>query len=150
MSFSTGYINRNGATTNGTGGTGSNLQPLIQLFQVQDCGGANVGAPQYGMNAIIINKVIASICNTDSIVGTYNRPGRQVITNAAPFNAAANTVHSLAFKVKAGSGTIQFGATPATAIVAGDSETFTASRVIDVAVTITANAGSEIVITTIS
>jgi hypothetical protein len=50
-------------------GDTANLDDYGSSFQVQDCAGANVGAPQNVLKTVVLNKVIASICNTADFKG---------------------------------------------------------------------------------
>jgi surface protein len=50
-------------------GDTANLDDYGSSFQVQDCAGANVGTPQNVLKTVVLNKVIASICNTADFKG---------------------------------------------------------------------------------
>jgi len=43
----------------------ANIDDYGSTFQVQDCNGTDVGTPQNVLKTVVLNKVIASICNTD-------------------------------------------------------------------------------------
>jgi hypothetical protein len=131
MSFTTGIIPFNGSNTNAGPGTSIDWQALVTAWQIQDCSGNNVGDPVQGLQAVIINKVQAAICNPTDIIGTYNIPARTVLTDGQTITILKNLAHSIAFKVISGDGTIKIGDNDAQIIEAGEADAWTASRVLN-------------------
>lgn len=72
----------------------------------------------------------AIIFPPSAIIGNYNTPERLVLTTGQNITINALTVHSLAFKVVSGNGTISINNTAAQAIDAGESDSWTASELI--------------------
>lgn len=149
MSFSIGTAVFNANSTTGGSGT-TDISVYATNWQVQTCGDvpANVGAPLQALRVVAINKLQASICNPRDIIGRWNTPDRIVLTDGQKYIVPADSVHSVAFKVVSGNGTIQLGAAAAQAIDAGEADAFTASELLDTAMTFNCIAG-KIVINTI-
>lgn len=147
MSFQTGYIALNAQPTN--------WQQVLTEWQTTNCAGEPVGDPVAAMQAVVLNKILVSVCNAAEIgaaivnaQGNYITPDRIVLADGATQAFAANTYNSIAFKVISGSGTISIGADPAQTIDAGEADSWTATKLLDKQITITCTTG-KIVITTL-
>lgn len=149
MQIGTAVFNGTSTTSGGGGGGGTDITPVLVDWQIQTCGDApvSVGDPVQAIRVVAINKLQASICNPKDIIGRYNTPGRDSLSAAENKIYAAGSVHSIAFKVVSGDGTIKIGAGAAQAIVAGEADSWTASELLDSAFEFVCNSG-KIVITT--
>lgn len=146
MSFAIGTANFN--ANNSISGQGStDLTPYATTWQVQTCGGVNVGTPQQALQVVAINKQQVAICNPESVIGAYNTVQRFVLTDGQNIAIAANSVHSLAFKVISGDGTINISGAGAQAIEAGEADSFTASTLLSDGFAIACITGKIVIIT---
>lgn len=148
MSMQIGTAVFNANNTTGGGGPGD-MSPYATTWQVTTCGDnpVNVGPVQQALRVVAINKLQASICNPKDIIGRWNTPTRDILLPGQSKVFAANSVHSLAFKVVSGDGTIKLGAGADQAIVAGEADSWTASELLDTAIELECISG-KIVITT--
>lgn len=132
----------------GSGGSGGVLAQVMTLWQVTGCDGTPIGTPVKALQVVAINKMQSSICNPESIVGTYDLVKR-VVLEGASITVNQKTVHSLTYKVISGSGTITLpGGT--TNIYTGEAGSYTASKLIGHDITIAANEGAIVAVETIS
>jgi|CXWL01.1.fsa_nt_gi hypothetical protein len=147
MSFKTSIVTFNGGNSTG-GAVTIDWGQLVTEWQIQTCAGVNVGDPVKALKAAVINKVQASICNVSELNGTWNTPKRYVLTagQSQVFNPA--TVHSLAYKVMSGAGTIDINNVGAVALEAGEADSWTASALLSKEIDIACTTG-KIVITTL-
>ncbi|MES2773375.1 MAG: hypothetical protein V4722_04285 [Bacteroidota bacterium] len=115
------------------------------VFQPKDCSGANVGAPQKALQVVTLNKQIMQLCNVDELAtaiglvisggspNLYNTPQFILLDADNAITIAANTVHSLSYKVTAGpiGGTLSIdGATPVP-IIPGESDGWQATTLLN-------------------
>lgn len=149
MQIGTAVFDGSNTASGGGGGGGPDISTVLVDWQIQTCGDApvNVGPPTQALRVVAINKLQASICNPKDIIGRWNTPGRDALAATENKVYAAGSVHSLAFKVISGDGTIKIGAAAAQAIVAGEADSWTASELLDSDFEFVCNAG-KIVITT--
>lgn len=82
----------------------------VNVFQIADCNGNNIGLPQEVVKVITLNKQIVYLCNIQEIVDAINSSNTQY-NNVAQQEAVegdvrvvpANTVHSISYKILEGS-----------------------------------------------
>ncbi len=111
-------------------------------FQPKDCAGVNIGTPQKALQVVAINKQIVQICNIDELAdaiggggsggANYNTPQFIFLTADDSVNIAANTVHSISYKVTDGQGgTLSIDGATAIPIVVGESDGWTATTLLN-------------------
>ena len=122
-------------------------------YQVKDCAGQNVGVPEKVLKTVTLNKQIVDICNTTALAaaiaavlpggGTaYNTPDCIVIAPGSNQTIAANTVHSLSYKVMGGDGTLQIDNGANINLINGEADGWTASGLISKSLKFTAGTGT--------
>ncbi|RTL56232.1 MAG: hypothetical protein EKK37_17315 [Sphingobacteriales bacterium] len=141
MSFRISQTLKNGnSTRNPVVGPGS-MVPIAKRIDELDSSGNPTG------NKITVLQV--TMPNSSALNGNHNYPDRRVLAPGDTLTIPANTLHSFAFKVLSGTGTIKLGGDAVQNIGAGEGDGWTATNLLNRIIVITCGAASSIVVTTI-
>ena len=90
------------------------LEKVIDTFQILDCGGLPIGAPQDILKTIVLNKLTTQICNAQELADliaeaivfpvtptlvNYNKEEELIITPDTIYSILSNTVHGYGLSV---------------------------------------------------